>query len=224
MLSFPMEAHGFGAVLATQRRARRGMQELMSKMKKMTAQPLSSYSDEWKTLPQQLVDIAADQSRALRRKAWSKFRAAIYVFQVEGIEIEGSTTSAWMFNIRGKIRRGASTTIGCISKTFYIDKYPVTNAQFKKFLDATHYHPNDDLNFLRDWKNGTYPEGWANKPVTWVSLEDARAYAPGRANGCRTSGSGNMPRKAPMDAVSRGATIGMPRSAPARQGPYDART
>ena len=32
-------------------------------------------------------------------------------------------------------------------------------------------------NFLKDWKNGTYPQGWGNKPVTWVSLEDARAYA-----------------------------------------------
>jgi len=35
----------------------------------------------------------------------------------------------------------------------------------------------DDLNFLRDWKYGTFPAGWDNKPVTWVSLEDARAYA-----------------------------------------------
>ena len=26
-------------------------------------------------------------------------------------------------------------------KSFYIDKYPVTNAEFKKFLDATHYQP-----------------------------------------------------------------------------------
>ena len=26
-------------------------------------------------------------------------------------------------------------------KSFWMDKYPVTNAQFKKFLDATHYHP-----------------------------------------------------------------------------------
>ena len=33
-------------------------------------------------------------------------------------------------------------------KSFYIDKYPVTNAEFKKFLDATHYHPQDDHNFL----------------------------------------------------------------------------
>jgi formylglycine-generating enzyme required for sulfatase activity len=53
----------------------------------------------------------------------------------------------------------------------------VTNAEFKKFIDATHYHTKDDHNFLRDWKNGAYPEGWANKPVTWVSLDDARAYA-----------------------------------------------
>jgi len=63
------------------------------------------------------------------------------------------------------------------TKPYWIDKYPVTNAQFKKFLDATHYHPQDDLNFLRDWKEGNYPSGWESKPVTWVSLEDARAYA-----------------------------------------------
>ena len=62
-------------------------------------------------------------------------------------------------------------------RSFYMDKYPVTNAEFKTFLDASHYHPQNDLNFLRDWKNGAYPDGGSNKPVTWVSLEDARAYA-----------------------------------------------
>ncbi len=62
-------------------------------------------------------------------------------------------------------------------RSFYIDQYPVTNAAFKKFLDATAYHPADDHNFLRDWAQGAPPQGWANKPVTWVSLEDARAYA-----------------------------------------------
>ena len=59
----------------------------------------------------------------------------------------------------------------------YIDEYPVTNAEFKRFMDAAKYHPEDDHNFLRDWANGSYPEGWDNKPVTWVSLEDSRAYA-----------------------------------------------
>ena len=82
-----------------------------------------------------------------------------------------------MCSIPGRTCRAVFTSIRCKSSSFYIDKYPVTNAEFKKFLDASHYHPQNDLNFLRDWKDGTYPDGWANKPVTWVSLEDARAYA-----------------------------------------------
>lgn len=61
--------------------------------------------------------------------------------------------------------------------SFYMDRYPVTNRAFKMFLDATRYAPKDRLNFLRDWKNGMYPEGGENRPVTWVSREDAEAYA-----------------------------------------------
>jgi formylglycine-generating enzyme required for sulfatase activity len=62
-------------------------------------------------------------------------------------------------------------------KPFYIGRYPVTNAEFKKFVDAAGYRPKDDHNFLKDWRGGTFPEGWADKPVIWVSLEEARAYA-----------------------------------------------
>ena len=46
---------------------------------------------------------------------------------------------------------------------FDIDKYPVTNKEFKAFLDAAHYHPKDDLNFLRDWQGGSYPAGWGKQ-------------------------------------------------------------
>ena len=60
---------------------------------------------------------------------------------------------------------------------FYIDKYPVTNAQFKRFVGASGYQPKDRHNFLKAWQGGTYPRGWDRKPVTWVALEDARAYA-----------------------------------------------
>ncbi|MDB5959385.1 MAG: sulfatase-modifying factor protein, partial [Massilia sp.] len=34
-----------------------------------------------------------------------------------------------------------------------------------------------DHNFLKDWRNGAPQAGWDNKPVTWVSIEDARAYS-----------------------------------------------
>jgi formylglycine-generating enzyme required for sulfatase activity len=54
-------------------------------------------------------------------------------------------------------------------KKFFIDKTSVTNKQFEKFLNATKYSPIDAHNFLRDWENGQYREGWADKPVTWVS-------------------------------------------------------
>ena len=69
-----------------------------------------------------------------------------------------------MCSIRGKTRRGAFTNTPCEIKPFFIDKYPVTNAQFKEFLDATHYAPRDGIDFLRDWKDGTYPQGWDSRP------------------------------------------------------------
>lgn len=62
-------------------------------------------------------------------------------------------------------------------RPFHIDKYPVTNAEYKTFIDATGYRPKDGHNFLRDWKDGAPRKGWEKRPVTWVSIEDAREYA-----------------------------------------------
>jgi iron(II)-dependent oxidoreductase len=61
--------------------------------------------------------------------------------------------------------------------SFYMDKTEVTNSQFKQFLDATGYRPKWPDNFLKHWKNGTYPDGKERHPVVWISLEDAKAYA-----------------------------------------------
>ena len=62
-------------------------------------------------------------------------------------------------------------------KRFFMDRYPVTNEQFKAFLTATKYRPKDLTNFLRHWVNGKIPKGKEKHPVICVSLEDARAYA-----------------------------------------------
>ncbi|CAG2177375.1 unnamed protein product [Oppiella nova] len=43
-------------------------------------------------------------------------------------------------------------------------------------MSHTKYSPVDNHNFVRDWHQGHYPDGWAYKPVTWVSIDDARAY------------------------------------------------
>ena len=60
---------------------------------------------------------------------------------------------------------------------FWMDKTPVTNKQFKTFLDASQYHPKDAANFLKHWVNGQMPEGQENFPVVYISYEDAKAYA-----------------------------------------------
>lgn len=53
---------------------------------------------------------------------------------------------------------------------FNIDIYPVSNAEYKDFVDATGHNPP------RTWKEGAYPEGTADHPVIWVTWHDAQAY------------------------------------------------
>ncbi|MBC6366670.1 SUMF1/EgtB/PvdO family nonheme iron enzyme [Algoriphagus sp. AK58] len=62
-------------------------------------------------------------------------------------------------------------------EAFWMDKYPVTNAQFEEFLKASKYMPADTANFLKHWENGKIPAGQEKHPVVYVSLEDAQAYA-----------------------------------------------
>ena len=67
---------------------------------------------------------------------------------------------------------------------FYIDKHEVTNAQYKKFIDANPqwkkeriprtYH---DGHYLKYWNGSNYPIGKSNHPVTHVSWYAAMAYA-----------------------------------------------
>jgi formylglycine-generating enzyme required for sulfatase activity len=177
VLSFSIEAHGFGAVLATDGEPDAAMRHLMARMKSMTATPLSSYANEWKQMPQQLVEIAPTAPAVNAPKDMILIPGGDFLFKVKGIEVEGTDDIGLdvQYPWENSARRFHEHQMQI--KSFYIDRFPVTNAQFKRFLDASHYHPKDDLNFLRDWKSGSYPDGWANKPVTWVSIEDARAYA-----------------------------------------------
>ena len=58
-----------------------------------------------------------------------------------------------------------------------IDETPVTNVQYKQFLEETGYKPRCPENFLRHWTDGKIPIGMEEHPVVYVDLDDARAYA-----------------------------------------------
>ena len=173
VLSFAIEAHGFGAILAADAPVE---PQLLAQMKELNGVPLKSFSAEWKFLPQQMIEIAPSaQSNASPEMV--RIPAGDFFFKVSGIEIEGEN---WIgldvqYPWENSPRRSHARKMPM--KSFYIDKFPVTNADFKKFIDATRYQPADDHNFLRDWTDGRPRAGWENKPVTWVSIEDARAYA-----------------------------------------------
>jgi gamma-glutamyl hercynylcysteine S-oxide synthase len=175
-LSFDIETHGYGAILATSSLSE-SSRRLLGEMRELARKPLASYSHEWRLLPQKLVTIDRTAPATARPEGMLKIPAGDFDFRVSGVEIEGGNDVGVDVQYPWEDSPRRQHVHAMHIESFYIDPYPVTNAEFKKFVDATHYQPKDPYNFLRDWTNGSYPEGWANKPVTWVSLEDARSYA-----------------------------------------------
>jgi formylglycine-generating enzyme required for sulfatase activity len=177
VLSFEIEANGYGAVLATAGAPSSGIKALLERMASLSSKPLAGYSHEPTILPQKLVEIVSTQPATEPPAGMVRIPGGDFVFRVQGTEIEGGGNAGVdvQYPWEDSPRRFHEKQMRIVP--FYIDKFPVTNAQFKQFLTITHYAPKDAINFLRDWKNGNFPEGWANRPVTWVSLEDARAYA-----------------------------------------------
>lgn len=62
-------------------------------------------------------------------------------------------------------------------KPLWVDRFPVTNAEFATFLAATGYHPKNTTNFLAHWRDGKPPAGLEDHPVVYVSYDDAKTYA-----------------------------------------------
>lgn len=177
-LAIDIETRGFGAILALEDRVDDSdLVEFLAGMAALTAEPLQNFSNTWQAAAQKIVAIDPTRPADATPPEMVAIPAGDFDFRVHGVEIEGYLWKGVDFQYPWENSARRSHQHRMQMNAFFMDRYPVTNAQYREFVDACAYRPKDAHNFLRDWEDGRPRPGWENKPVTWVSIEDARAYA-----------------------------------------------
>jgi formylglycine-generating enzyme required for sulfatase activity len=172
-----LEAHGFAALLQSEPGADPdGLDGFLSEMRGFATR-LGDHSAAWSPSSQALVPIPSTEAYCAAPDGMIPIPAGAFDFSVHGIVIEGYAAEGvdvqypWEPGPRRFHRHRMQI------EAFAIDRFPVTNAEFKTFLDESSYAPTDARNFLRHWTDGCPAPGSERMPVVWVGIEDARAYA-----------------------------------------------
>ena len=182
-LAFSIEASGYGAILATTRADLPvDLPAFLSTMHQLTAKPLSTYSAANIVLSQTIGANPSTKPYSQPPSGMVTIPGGQYQFTVSGTEIEGNGEPGVDVQYPWESEPSYTHSYLMTINSFYIDKTEVTNSQYQAFMDATGYRPTDLHNFLLDWNWSNplrphYQTGWENKPVTWVSVQDAQAYA-----------------------------------------------
>lgn len=195
-LMFDIEAKGIGAVIALTGAPDAAMQRFLNGMKAAAKRPLADFDARWQPLRQEMVPVPPSRRYPTPPQGMIEIPAASdFLFRVRGVQREedkGYVDVQYPWESDPRRDHLHSLPIA----RFFLDRTPVTNGEFAGFLKASGYAPTDRQNFLNDWDGGAPRTGWERKPVTWVGIEDARAY-------CRWAGK-RLPREWEWQYVAEG--------------------
>lgn len=193
VLSFAIEARGYAGVLATSVAPSDDLLTHLTLAQKDGSKPLARFDATWRVLPQQMTPVP----RTPLQPSWAPIgmvrvpAAPSFLYESNGLIIEPEETVVSMANAvdvqhpwEPTPRRAHSQRLRV--RSFFMDKFPVTCADYAAFLRDHHYEPRDKARFLQNWRGDrqqqqhpwawAIPEGHERKPVVYVSLDDARAY------------------------------------------------
>ncbi len=146
-------------------------------------------------LPIRLNECTVPHSLSSRQWLdWNAPTAKKKILEAIGINVESNLAGIeWIRIPAGDFLFGTEKEIRTIPQDYFIGKYPVTNLQYKIFLNAIPY-----VQAPSNWdiKTRSYPSGQANFPVIEVSWYDAIAFC--KWNGCR------LPTEEEWEKAARG--------------------
>ncbi|GMF51616.1 unnamed protein product [Phytophthora fragariaefolia] len=194
VVQITLEPRAFGAIYVT--KSSDDLTEFLVEMKAMTTKPLAKFSATRNLLQQQIIRNNSTNSTATRTESNNDSMIRVsgtanWWFNVSGVQIE--PVSAWTPNFAQfgtgvqfpwENRPWNNHSTRLFIQDFFIDKHPVTNAQYGTFLRDSGYTPKAIDRFLLHWENRegvllswSVPSGLEQSPVVNVAREDAEAYA-----------------------------------------------
>jgi len=147
----------------------------MTQMRDLAAYDLSEINDHLRAAGEDLYRNKAQENRTIAKDSYSIAEVEALLSANEWKELETRILiSAGEFtlgtdNTKADSQNKPAHIVDL--KSYEIDKYPVTNAQYARFIAATDYRPP------MHWETGKIPLGLEKHPVVLVSWFDAKAYA-----------------------------------------------
>ncbi|TYZ57790.1 hypothetical protein PybrP1_003249 [[Pythium] brassicae (nom. inval.)] len=209
VVQIELEPFGFGAIfVAASGKTVDGLDAFLAAMRAMTGTRLADLSMHRPLLKQTLVSsdppmmtttTAATQANDESEDEMVRVTGSdAWWFNVSGVQIE--PVAAWtptQFEFGTGVqfpwehRPWNNHSVRLAIQDFRLDRHPVTNAAYARFLAASQYQPRTLQGFLAHWENrvdaasGAYtalatwqvPPALAQSPVVHVSREDADAFA-----------------------------------------------